>query len=150
MDQGSIPFDEFEPPDKSSPKAPRGRLGRWTRTGLRAISFVALWVAILTATLVLMGYVMPLIVGSRWHVVLKSGVPLIAIGISYISLVPTLPRTPGQFLVGLLMGVAFVLWGSEQFLTDRALISFIDDCIVFLFVVDLSIVIRHNFRERAG
>ncbi len=93
---------------------------------------------------------MPLIIGSQSPVLLKSGVPLIAIGVSYISLVLTLRRTPGQLLVGLLMGVAFVLWGWEQFMADRAMILFIDDCVVFLFVVDLSIVIRHNFRECAG
>jgi DNA replication protein DnaC len=38
----------------------------------------------------------------------------------------------------------------EQFLSDQAVISFIDDVVVFLFVVDLSIVIRHNLRSCAG
>jgi hypothetical protein len=147
MDEVSIPFDEFEHPGDDAPGPRRSRLGRWTQTGLRVVSFAALWVAILTATLVLLGHVMPLIIGSQWPIFVKSGIPLIAIGISYFALVLTLRRTPGQFLVGLLMGVAFVLWGLEQFLTNRALISFIDDCVVFLFVVDLSIVIRHNFRE---
>jgi hypothetical protein len=46
--------------------------------------------------------------------------------------------------------LAFVLWGLEQFLTDQAWISFIDDVVVFLFVVDLSIVIRHNLKSCAG
>ena len=150
MDQVSIPFDEFEHPGESAPRARRGPLGRWTQTGLRVISFAALWVVILTATLVLLGHVMPLIIGSEWPVSIKSGIPLIAIGISYFALVLTLPRTPGQVLVGLLMGLAFVFWGLEQFLTNRALISFIDDCVVFLFVADLSIVIRQNYRGRAG
>jgi len=48
------------------------------------------------------------------------------------------------------MGLAFVLWGLEQFLNDQAVISFMDDIVVFLFVVDLSIVIRQNFRSCAG
>jgi DNA replication protein DnaC len=150
MNEISIPFDEFEHPSESVLRVPHGPLARWTQTGLRIISFAALWVAILSATLVLLGHVMPLIIGSKWPIFLKSGVPLIAIGISYLTLVLTLPRKPGQFLVGILMGFAFVFWGSEQFLTDRMLISSIDDCVVFLFVVDLSIVIRHNFRECAG
>jgi len=145
-----MPFDEFEHPGESVPRARRGRLGRWTQTGLRVISFTALWVAILTASFVILSHTMPLIIGSQSPVLLKSGIPLMAIGISYISLVLTLPRTPGQVLVGLLMGLAFVFWGLEQFLTNRALISFIDDCVVFLFVADLSIVIRQNYRGRAG
>jgi hypothetical protein len=154
-DEASIPFDEFDHPAGSAPGARRGPLARWTEAGLRCISFAALWVAILTVTLVLLGHSMPLIIGphwigARWFIHLKSGIPLIAIGISYFALVLTLPRTPGQLLVGVLMGLAFALWGAEQFLKDRALVPFIDDCVVFLFVVDLSIVIRHNFRGRAA
>jgi DNA replication protein DnaC len=83
-------------------------------------------------------------------VTVKSAIPLITIGVSYVSLVLTLPRTPGQLLVGILVGLAFILWGYEQFLKDRALVAFIDDCVVFLFVTDLSIVIRQNFRECAA
>jgi hypothetical protein len=56
----------------------------------------------------------------------------------------------GQRLVGIFIGLAFVLWGLEQFLSDQVVISFIDDVVVFLFVVDLSIVIRHNLRNCAG
>jgi hypothetical protein len=150
MSEGSIPFDEFEHPGESGPKPRRGPAGRWMRTILRAISFVALWVALATATGVLLAHVAPLIHGLRWAIAVKSGIPLIAIGVSYISLIFTLARPPAQVLVGFLMGLAFVLWGTEQFLTNRPLIAFIDDCVVFLFVVDLSIVIRHNFREHAG
>lgn len=150
MDQVSIPFDEFEDHAERAPGPRRGPVGRWTETVLRVLSFAALWAAILTAAFVVLTHAMPLLTGSQSPVLLKSGIPLIAIGASYISLVLTLRRTPGQLLVGLLMGLAFVLWGMEQFLTNRAIILFIDDCVVFLFVVDLSIVIRHNFRECAG
>lgn len=117
---------------------------------LRGLSVVALWVAILTAGLFMVCHMLPLIIGSRPAISLKSGVPLCAVGISYICLILTLRRTPGQLLVGMLIGSAFVLWGWEQFLRDRAVISCVDDCVVFLFVVDLSIVIRQNFRECAG
>ena len=150
MDPISVPFDEFEDQGASGPKGPRGPARRWTQSALRALSFGALWVAILTAAFIVLTHAMPMIIGSQSPVLLKSGIPLMAIGLSYISLVLTLQRTPGQRLVGILMGLAFVLWGLEQFLPDRALIPFIDDCVVFLFVVDLSIVIRHNFRECAG
>jgi DNA replication protein DnaC len=120
------------------------------QTGLRGLSFSALWVAILTASFLIVRHALPLIMGSRTPISLKSGVPLIAIGISYFALIITLRRTLGQRIVGILMGLAFVLWGLEQFLSDRAVISFIDDIVVFLFVVDLSIVIRQNLRNCAG
>ena len=120
------------------------------QTGLRGLSFGALWVAILTASYLIVRHVLPLIVGSQPPITLKSAVPLIAIGISYSILIITLRRTVGQRLVGIFMGLAFVLWGLEQFVRDRAVISFIDDIVVFLFVVDLSIVIRQNLRSCAG
>jgi hypothetical protein len=81
---------------------------------------------------------------------LEFNLPLIAIGVSYFFLIVTLRRTLGQRLVGIFIGVAFILWGSEQFLGNQALISFIDDVVVFLFVVDLSIVIRHNLKNCAA
>jgi len=120
------------------------------QTGLRGLSFSALWVAILTASFLIVRHILPLIMGSQPPITLKSAVPLIAIGISYSILIITLRRTVGQRLVGIFMGLAFVLWGLEQFLSDHAVISFIDDIVVFLFVVDLSIVIRQNLRSCAG
>jgi DNA replication protein DnaC len=120
------------------------------QTGLRGLSFGALWVAILTAGFLILRHALPLIIGSQPSISLKSAVPLIAIGISYSLLIITLRRTLGQRLVGIFMGLAFVLWGLEQFLSDQAVISFMDDIVVFLFVVDLSIVIRQNLRNCAG
>ena len=150
MGEFSTPFDEFEHPSRSGPAVRRGILALWVQTGLRGLSFGALWVAILTASFLIVRHVLPLIVGSQPPITLKSAVPLIAIGISYSILIITLRRTVGQRLVGIFMGLAFVLWGLEQFLSDRAVISFIDDIVVFLFVVDLSIVIRQNLRGCAG
>lgn len=121
----------------------------WVQTGLRGLSFVALWVAILTAAFLVARHALALIVGSQPPITLKSAIPLIAIGISYSVLIITLRRTLGQRLVGIFMGLAFVLWGLEQFLSDQAVITFMDDIVVFLFVVDLSIVIRQNLRNCA-
>ena len=146
----STPFDEFEHLSRSRPAVRRGTLAHWVQTGLRGLSFVALWVAILTACFLIARHALPLIVGSQPLISLKSAVPLIAIGISYSILIITLRRTLGQRLVGIFMGLAFVLWGLEQFLSDRTVISFMDDIVVFLFVVDLSIVIRQNLRSCAG
>ena len=150
MGEFSTPFDEFERPSWSAPAFRRGVLALWVQSGFRGLSFGALWVAILSASFLMVRHTLPLIPGSQSPVALKSAVPLIAIGISYFILIITLRRTPGQRLVGISIGLAFVLWGLEQFLNDQALISFIDDVVVFLFVVDLSIVIRHNLRSCVG
>ncbi len=146
----STPFDEFEHRSRSKPAVGRGILPLWVQSALRAFSVVALWIATFAAGFLIVRHVLPLITGSQLAISFKSGIPLIAIGVSYFVLIITLPRTPGQRLVGILMGSAFVLWGVEQFLSDRTLISFIDDMVVFLFVVDLSIVIRQNLRTCAG
>lgn len=149
MDQVSIPFDEFEHTDAIVPDVPRGIVARSTLAVLRIISIASLWTAIVTASFIVLSHTIPLVIGGPLPVSIKSAIPLIAIGVSYITLVFTLPRTPAQLLVGALVGLAFVFWGAEQFLKNRELISFIDDCVVFLFVTDLSIVIRKNFRECA-
>jgi hypothetical protein len=146
----STPFDEFERSGRNGRAVPAGSLSIWVQAGLRGLSVGALWVAILTASFMMVRRALPMIVGSESPISLKSGVPLIAIGDSYFFLIVTLRRTLGQRLVGILIGMAFMLWGSEQFLSNQAVISFIDDVVVFLFVVDLSIVIRHNLRNCAG
>ena len=120
------------------------------QAGLRGLCSLSLWVAILTASIIMVRHALQVITGSPLLISLTSGVPLIAIGISYFVLILTLRRAPGQRLVGILIGLAFVLWGLEQFLSDKSLISYIDDVVVFLFVTDLSIVIRQNLKSGAG
>jgi DNA replication protein DnaC len=146
----STPFDEFKHPRGSGSAGRRRILALWVRTGLRGLSTCALWVAILTASFIIGRHALPLIKGSQLPISLKSGVPLIAIGISYGILILTLRRTVGQRVVGIFMGLAFMLWGVEQFLSDKSLISFLDDIVVFLFVADLSIVIRQNLKSGDG
>jgi ABC-type multidrug transport system fused ATPase/permease subunit len=146
----STPFDEFEHPSRSAPAARLGIVALCVQAGLRGLSFGALWVAILTAGFLIARHALPLMMGSQPPISFKSAIPLIAIGISYFVLILSVRRTLGQRLVGIFVGLAFVLWGWEQFLSDQAWISFIDDVVVFLFVVDLSIVIRHNLRSCVG
>jgi DNA replication protein DnaC len=104
----------------------------------------------LTAGFLLVRHAWPLITGSPAPLSLKSAIPLIAIGFSYACLTVTLRRTFIQHVLGMLVGLAFMLWGVEQFLTNQEVISLIDDIVVVLLVADLSIVIRHNFASCAG
>ena len=127
-----------------------GMVMLWVQAGLRLISFASLWVAILTAGFLILRHAQPMLLGSPPSIPFRSAIPLVAIGISYFALITSLRRTFGQRLAGISIGLAFVLWGLEQFLNDKAVISFIDDVVVFLFVVDLSIVVRRNLRDCIG
>lgn len=57
------------------------------------------------------------------------------------------PRTRSQVVLGLMVSAAFILWGIEQYVADRGLASFIDDIVVFLFVLDVSLVIRGQLKR---
>jgi len=81
---------------------------------------------------------------------LKSAYPLILVGIAFASLQFAYPRTRTQVVLGLGVALAFILWGTEQFLSNHALVSFIDDLVVFLFVLDLSIVVYAHLRSGAS
>ena len=78
---------------------------------------------------------------------LKSAIPLILIGLAFAFLQFALPRTRAQILLGLTVAAAFILWGTEQFLSNQALVASIDDLVVFLFVLDLSIVIYGHLKS---
>ena len=82
---------------------------------------------------------------SIWK--LKSGVSLILGGISFALLQFALPRTTAEFFVSLNISVAFILWGIEQFLSNRALAILIDDTVAFLFILDLCIVVWGLLRQ---
>ena len=80
---------------------------------------------------------------------LKSAYPLILIGIAFASLQFASPRTRKQILMGVIVSAAFILWGTEQCLSNQAMVSLIDDIVVFLFVLDLSIVIYSHLKSGA-
>jgi hypothetical protein len=148
MSEPSEPFDEFAQSEPKTSDVPRGSFSRSVRAGFRALSAIGRWVAIVSLGYIMVSHVLPFLTGLQ-PMVVKSAVPLIAIGFSYTCLVVTLPRTPGQRLIGFSVGLAFMLWGLEQYLQDQKLVALIDDAVVFFFVVDLAIVIRHNLRSSA-
>jgi peptidoglycan/LPS O-acetylase OafA/YrhL len=108
---------------------------------LRVTSVIALvlavFSAVILATLGLVRCFQPNL--PPWT--LKSAMPLILIGIAFAAIQFVVRRTRAQILLGLMVAVAFILWGSEQFVSDQAIASLIDDLVVLLFVIDLSIVI---------
>ena len=143
----STPFDDF----------PKGQPNRGKRTlhlaalakVLRMMSASALVFAFLSAAGILildvLHWVRPEL---SWRV--KSALPLIGIGISYSLVQFTLPRTRTEFCLSLAVSLAFVLWGVEQFIPAPQIASVVDDLVVFLFVLDLSIVIRGQLKRHQG
>jgi hypothetical protein len=81
---------------------------------------------------------------------LKSAYPLMLAGAGFACMQFAIPRTRTQITLGLIVSAAFILWGVEQFLSNQAVASIIDDLVVFLFVLDLSIVIRGHLKSQPG
>lgn len=49
-------------------------------------------------------------------------------------------------VLGFLVALAFILWGGEQFVPNPGMVAFMDDVVVFLFVLDLGIVIYGHLK----
>lgn len=49
---------------------------------------------------------------------------------------------------GVMLGVAFLLWGSEQFLSPSVWVTAMDSLIVLIFVVDLSLIIVDRLKRK--
>lgn len=143
----TTPFDEY-----SRKKGAAGRRGlhlAGMAATLRVLSAVALAFAACTAALILALDAAHLIQrGTSWRV--KSALPLIGIGVSYALLQFTVPRSRTEFCLSLAVSAAFILWGAEQFIRTPAIVPLVDDCVVFLFVLDLGIVIRGQLGRGMG
>lgn len=117
--------------------------------GLRKASAIVGSIALTAAFLVVVLRFLKLVAPNLAPWTLKSAFPLILVGIAFAFLQFAIPRTRIQLTLGLVVSVAFVLRGSEQFLSKPALIAAVDDLVVFLFVLACSfIVFGHLKRTR--
>jgi len=71
---------------------------------------------------------------------------LMFVGSSFICLQFGMGGNWRGMLKGLLLGLAFVLWGGEQFLPPGSLVTAIDSAVIGIFVVDLGLVIAGQLR----
>jgi hypothetical protein len=71
----------------------------------------------------------------------SSALALILIGTSYISLQLSAKRRWNEKLKAIFLGLAFALWGSEQFLPASWLVTLMDSVVITIFVVDLGLII---------
>jgi hypothetical protein len=115
-------------------------------TVLRTICAIALGLAVSTGVILVVLRVVHCLQPRLFPWTLKSAVPLILIGVAFACLQFVVARSRAQVLLGLLVAAAFILWGTEQFLSNHAIVSFIDDVVVFLFVLDLGMVIYGHLK----
>jgi hypothetical protein len=76
-----------------------------------------------------------------------GAVALILIGGSYVSLQIVSRRSRHDLAKGILLGSAFILWGSEQLLSPSRWITAMDTAVVAIFVVDLGLVIVRQLKR---
>jgi hypothetical protein len=143
-DVSATPFDDF-PEGQARPGKRTLHLARIAMV-LRFLSATALVVAFASAAGIIVLDALHLVrPDMSWK--LKSALPLICIGLSYALLQFTLPRTRTEFCLSLAASLAFVLWGAEQFIPVARIASVVDDVVVFLFVLDLGVVIRSQLGQ---
>lgn len=74
--------------------------------------------------------------------------PLILIGLAYASFQLCGRRRTAERAKGLLLGLAFVIWGSEQLLPQSAWVTLMDNLVITVFVVDLALIIIEHLRRK--
>jgi hypothetical protein len=70
-----------------------------------------------------------------------GSLPFIFIGISFICYQLSLHGPWRQRIKGLLLGLAFALWGSEQFLHASIWLTLLDNLVIAIFIVDLGLIV---------
>jgi len=71
----------------------------------------------------------------------------VLIGSSYVALQLSSRRPWGEKLKAILLGIAFMFWGSTQFLPPRPWVTAMDSAVVVIFVVDLSLIIIESLKR---
>lgn len=69
------------------------------------------------------------------------------IGSSYVALQLSFRRPWSERVKAILLGVAFMFWGSGQFLPPSLWATAMDTAVVVIFVVDLSLIIVESLKR---
>ena len=69
------------------------------------------------------------------------------IGSSYVALQLSLNRPWNEKVKAILLGIAFMFWGSGQFLPPSLWATAMDTAVVVIFVVDLSLIIIESLKR---
>jgi hypothetical protein len=148
MKDSTTPFDDYTEPERNNPAGRRTLHLKPIHAALRVLSALSFGLAISSACVVIALDCLHFFNQELLPWRLKSAFPLIFVGISYGCLQFTLPRTWKELVLSLSVCMAFILWGSEQFVSNAVIASRIDDGVMFLFVLDLSIVIGGYLKQK--
>ena len=74
--------------------------------------------------------------------------PFVFIGLAFIAFQLSQQRLGRQQVKGLLLGIAFALWGTEQFMQPSLWLTVLDDLVIGVFVVDLGTIICGQFLKK--
>jgi hypothetical protein len=77
-----------------------------------------------------------------------AALSLLFIGSSYIGLQLSSGRRWNEMLKEIFLGVAFVLWGCEQFLPPSPWVTAMDSAVILIFVADLSFIIVKRLKRK--
>lgn len=69
------------------------------------------------------------------------------IGASYVALQMSSRRRWGEKVKAILLGIAFLFWGSVQFLSPSPWVTAMDSAVVVIFVVDLGLIILESLKR---
>ena len=80
---------------------------------------------------------------------LREGAPpFVFIGLSFIAFQLSQQRLGRQQVKGLVLGAAFALWGTEQYIQPSLWLTVLDDLVIGVFVVDLGTIICGQFLKK--
>jgi hypothetical protein len=77
----------------------------------------------------------------------SGAVALILIGASYVSLQLSSGGSWNETIKGIFLGLAFILWGGEQFLPASWVVTLMDSAVITIFVVDLGLIILGRLKR---
>ena len=69
------------------------------------------------------------------------------IGSSYVALQASVRRPRSEKVKAILLGLAFLFWGSGQFIPPSPWATVMDAAVVVIFVVDLSLIIVESLKR---
>ncbi len=114
---------------------------------LRGLSAIALAAAL--------AGIVCLLAGDTWNRLrltpahqVAGALSLMLIGLSYICLQLSAARPRKEMIKGVLLGLAFLLWGGEQFVPPGRFVTLMDSAVVTIFVVDLGAIIVEHLKRR--
>jgi hypothetical protein len=82
------------------------------------------------------------------HHLRLGSLPFVFIGLAFICYQLSLCHSWRRRCKGLLLGLAFALWGSEQFIPPGPWLTALDNLVIAIFVIDLGLIVGGQMARR--